>query len=191
MTLRELNIRNRSYRRFDGSVPVTRELLLKWIDTARMCMSAVNFQPLKYRLCLGEECEAVRPLTHWAGLLQGYAGPQGAENPGAYVVICCDKNIVAEPLRCRTDVGIAAQTLLLAAVEDGFGGCMIGSFDAPLRDALALPEHLVPVLVVAFGKPDEKIVLEELPDGAPSAYYRDADGVHHVPKRLLADIVID
>ena len=94
--------------------------------------------------------------------------------------------------RFQKDVGIAAQTILLAAVEMGLGGCMIGNFEAgKIRDALELPENLAPLLIVAIGKPAEKIVIKEIAPDEPTPYYRDADGVHYVPKRRLEDIIIN
>lgn len=80
---------------------------------------------------------------------------------------------------------------MLAAREKGLGGCMIGSINRKLlRDLLDLPEHLKILLVLAIGKPNEEIVLETRgPDGS-IRYWRDSDGVHHVPKRKLEDIVV-
>lgn len=43
--------------------------------------------------------------------------------------------------------------------------------------------------VVALGKPAETVVLEG-GTPAPSPYWRDADGVHHVPKRPLDEILL-
>ena len=89
------------------------------------------------------------------------------------------------------DMGIVAQTILLAAVDMGLGGCMIGNFvRAEVSAALDLPEHLEPLLVVALGKPDEEIVLTDLPEDGNTNYYRDADDVHYVPKRALEDLII-
>ena len=99
-------------------------------------------------------------------------------------------------LLCQRDthhqVGIAAQTILLAAVEAGLGGLMIGNFNAEaLSSALSLPSHLVPQLVLALGKPAETVVLTEAEPGVSLAYYRDAEDVHYVPKRRLEDVVIE
>jgi len=60
------------------------------------------------------------------------------------------------------DTGIAAQTILLGAVEVGLGGCMIGSIDrAALKSALHIPESFEILLVIALGKPKEEIVIDE------------------------------
>ena len=50
--------------------------------------------------------------------------------------------------------------------------------------------NLAPVLIVAFGKPAEKIVIKEIEEGENIAYYRDENDVHYVPKRKLEDIII-
>ena len=55
---------------------------------------------------------------------------------------------------------------------------------------LNLAENLAPVLIVAFGKPAEKIVIKEIEEGENIAYYRDENDVHYVPKRKLEDIII-
>ena len=69
---------------------------------------------------------------------------------------------------------------------------MIGNFPAgTLKAELCLPENLAPLLVVAIGKPTEKIVLTEIKEGESTDYYRDENDVHYVPKRKLADIVFE
>ena len=100
-------------------------------------------------------------------------------------------NISANTTRFQRDVGIAAQTILLAAVEKGLGGCMIGSFRKPeLKSLLGLSEGIEPNLVVALGKPAEKVILTEVGADGSTAYYRDENDVHYVPKRRLEDIIL-
>jgi nitroreductase len=89
------------------------------------------------------------------------------------------------------DIGIAAQTLLLAAAERGFNGCMLGSLKKKeLRSVLSLPDKYEIQLVLAFGYPAEEVVLEQVGSDGSTNYWRDTSGVHHVPKRLLADVLI-
>ena len=83
---------------------------------------------------------------------------------------------------------------MLAAVEAGFGGCMLHAFNkAGVSQALGLEgEGVEPLMVLALGRPAEKVVLEPLsasPDGSTN-YWRDAESVHHVPKRSLEDVLI-
>ena len=188
--IRDLILKNRSYRRFYQDVPVPNETLREVIDLARLSASAANLQPLKFMIsCDPEKNAIIFPHTAWAGYLKDWHGPAEGERPSAYIIILGDKNI-AQTFGC--DHGIAAQSILLGLVEKGFGGCMIGSIkrDA-LRDALHIPPHLDILLIIALGKPKEKVVLENIPSSGEIKYWRDKDGAHHVPKRSLDEIIMD
>ncbi len=193
MMLRDLVLQNRSYRTFDESDPVTREMLLEWVDNARLTPSAVNAQPLKYRLVDTKEgVEKVLPHTAWAGALKDITLPPEGKHPTAFVVICHDTTVRENPASSEKDVGIAAMTLLLSATEAGYGGCMIGAFNRDrVGEVLRIPEKYVPVLLVALGKPDELVFLTEPKDKDNVIYYRDDHNLHFVPKRKLEDILID
>lgn len=187
--LRDLVLRNRSYRRFDEAHPIPRETLLAFVDLARQTASAANRQPLKYLLSADPETNArIFPCLAWAGYLKDWPGPAPGERPSAYIVVLIDETI-SKDWWC--DDGIAAQTIHLAAVERGLGACMIGAIQKEkLREALEIPAHLRVRLVLALGKPAERVVLEPVGADGDIRYWRDADGVHHVPKRSLDDVVI-
>ena len=94
--------------------------------------------------------------------------------------------------RLQKDVGIVAQTMLLYAVEQGLGGLMIGNFElGNVKKVCGLPDFLSPVLLIALGKPTEKIVLVDVAENGSTTYYRDQDDVHYVPKRRIDDLVIN
>lgn len=187
-SLAELVRRNRSYRRFDEAHPVPRETLLELVALARETPSAANRQPLKYLLSADPETNAkIFPCLAWAAYLKDWDGPAPGERPAAYLVLLIDESIAKE---WWCDDGIAAQTLLLGAVERGLGGCMIGAIRKDeLRQALGIPAHLRIRLVLALGKPAETVMLENLEPGGDIRYWRDAQGVHHVPKRGVAELV--
>ena len=107
-------------------------------------------------------------------------------------MICLDKSIAPNETAFLRDIGIAAQTILLAAAEKDLGGCMIGNFNrAALKELLKLPETVEPNLVVAIGKPAEEVVLTEVGADGNTRYYRDETGtVHYVHKRSLKDILL-
>jgi nitroreductase len=183
---------NRSYRGYDHSRKVTREELLKMVEAARLCPSSVNIQPFLYFLAYEPEVvAAVQAETKWAKGLPELKLPHPGKEPAAFIVICQDTAIHPNLSRFQRDVGIVAQTMLLAAVEMGLGGCMIGNFNAgSVHAALGLDEAVRPLLIVAIGKPDEEIILTDVVDGK-TGYYRDEQDRHYVPKRALEDIVID
>jgi len=187
---RDLVLRNRSYRRFHEEQPVSMETLRELVDLARFTPSAGNLQPLKYAIsCTPEKNAKLFPLLAWAGYLTEWHGPEPGERPAAYIVILGDRQVAAS-FGC--DHGIAAQTLLLGATEKGLGGCMIGSVQRrELLDVLGLPEDRFEVLlVIALGKPKEKVVLDPIDDSGGFKYWRESNGTHHVPKRALDDIIV-
>ena len=188
--INELIIKERSYRSFDERVKIDRATLVGFVEKARLIHSSVNLQPLKYKICNSDsECALLLSLTKWAALLKDYEIPPKGHAPTAYVVICIDKSVSDKSIFDK-DVGIAAQTIMLSAVEAGFGGCMIGNFDsAKIAQALELPQGVIPSLVLGLGKPDEEIIIDEIGEKG-SNYYRDEAGNHHVPKRSLDEIIL-
>lgn len=190
MTMRDLVLANRSTRRFDESRAVSREELIDLVDLARLCPSGGNMQPLKYLVSRDAATNAkIFPHVRWAAALKDWDGPAEGERPTAYVVILLDTS-VKKAAGC--DHGIAAQTLLLAAAEKGLAGCMMGAIDRPaLIEALNIPPQFEIALVVALGKSGEKIVIDELPPGGATAYTRDEQSVHHVPKRPLDEVLVE
>ena len=188
--LKALILKNRSYRRFVESHPVTRETLLEMVDAARLSASAKNAQPLKYLLSNTKELnnDTIFPTLAWAGYLTDWSGPVPGERPSAYIVQLHDTTL-GNSYFC--DDGIAAQSILLTAAEKELGGCIIASVKKEaLARALHLPEHLAIIQVIALGKPAETVVIDEMKNG-DLKYWRSEDQVHHVPKRPLNELIIN
>ncbi len=190
--LRDLVLKNRSYRAYNEERRVSKEEIFEMIDDARVTGSAANRQPLKYYISTEkDEVEGILKLTKWAGALPELHLPKEGTHPTAFVVILLDKDIQPNIQAVLIDVGIAAQTLLLSATEKGLGGLMIRNFElAPLTEYLKLPDNLMPVMVIALGETAETVKLVELPIDGNINYYRDENGTHFVPKREMKDIVI-
>jgi nitroreductase len=188
-SLAELIVRNRSYRRFAEARRIPRETLVALVDLARCTASGGNRQPLKYILLHTEaDCATLFPHLRWAALLKGWV-PQPGERPAAYLLMLADREIMKNPL---IDAGIAAQSILLAACERGLGGCMLGAIDRPaIQRVFGVPDQYEILLVLALGKPAERCLLEDAPNPDAVGYYRDAQDVHHVPKRPLAEVIVD
>jgi nitroreductase len=188
--IRDLIKKTRSYRRFYQEFRVDLETLRELVDLARLSAAAGNLQPLKYMLSNdAERNDSVFQCLGWAGYLTDWPGPSEGERPSAYVLVLGDTR-VCKSFGC--DHGIACQNILLGAVERGLGGCMVGAINREkLRTALNIPEHFEILLVVALGKPKETVVLEDVGPDGDIKYWRDSQGVHHVPKRKLEDIIVE
>ena len=187
--LRDLIIKNRSYRRFYQDVTVERATLRELVDLARLSASGSNLQALKFRLsCDADENAKMFACLGWAGYLKDWPGPAEGERPSAYIVILGDKEISQS---FGVNPGIAAQSILLGATEKGLGGCIIDSVDKPkLAQALEISDRYEILLVLALGKPKETVVLEAVGPEGDVKYWRDSQGVHHVPKRPLDEIIL-
>ena len=192
MDFYELVKKNRSYRGYDESRKLTREELEYFVSCARLAPSSVNRQPFRYVLAYEQaDLDRIQPLTGWARALPEKRLPYPGHRPTAVIVVCQDTDWEADLARFQKDVGIVAQTMLLAAVSRDLGGIMIGNFSPQkVAEALSLPARLVPMLIVAFGKPDETVVLTDAEEGQSLNYYRDENDVHYVPKRKLEDILL-
>jgi nitroreductase len=186
--IRDLVLNNRSYRRFE-EVDITLETLKELVDLARLSASAMNAQPLKYILsCDRERNSMVFPHLVWATYLKNWPGPAEGERPSAYTIILGDTEISRF---WDYDAGIAAQSILLGATEKGLGGCMIANIRKEgLRKALKIPPRYEILLVLALGKPREKVMIETVGADGNTRYWRDDEEVHHVPKRPLDEIII-
>lgn len=185
--LLEIIRRNRSCRRFFQSHPVDDASLEKMIDAARLSPSARNKQCLKYFICNEEDlCAKVFPTLAWAGYLKDWDGPEEGERPSAYIVQLHDTRI-SPAFSC--DDGIAAQSIMLEATDLGYGGCIIDSVKREvLARILQIPDCMNILRVFAIGVPKEQIVVEDMRDD-DCRYWRDADGVHHVPKRSVEELI--
>jgi nitroreductase len=187
--MKDLVLSSRTCRRFHQDAAISRDTLLSLIELARLSASGSNLQPIRYVLsCEPEKNEQIFPLLKWAGYLKDWPGPVEGERPAAYIIILGDTRVSRS---FSYDVGIVAQTLRLGATEKGLAGCMIGSIQRQrLRKLLDIPEEYEIPLVLALGKPREKAVLEHVGPSGDVKYWRDAQGVHHVPKRALESLII-
>lgn len=189
--LKDLLRSSRSYRSFDESVKIPPEQLADWVDCVRYAPSSINLQMLKFCAVTDADlCARLLGGTRWAGKITDQKLPPQGHTPVAYIVICADTDTVPSAEKFDKDVGICAQTIMLAACEAGFGGCMLGSFSLEIvKETLQLSDNLIPKLVLALGKPDERVELVDEADNGSVTYYREG-GVHYVQKRKLENILI-
>ena len=189
--LKDLVYSCRSYRRFYEEKEISMNDLKDLVDLARMTASTANSQALKFKLVnMREDNAKVFETLAWAGALPDWPGPEKGERPSAYILIAEDRTIGKNKL---TDTGIMAQTMMLGAVEKGYGGCMLANIQ---RDRLAEvfgidKERYMIQLVLALGKPKEEVKVVPVGEDGKGPYYRGQNQIHYVPKRSLEDLILD
>ncbi len=184
-TLARLLKANRSYRGYDSKFEVRPDQLQRIMEVATLCPSARNQQVLRFRPVLKDEAAKVLQHIRLGGALPELNLPFEGTEPNAFIVIC---STVPDSHYVSVDLGIVAQSMLLQATEIGLGGICIGAFDhAAIREALALPYE--PLLVLAIGRPNERIEIVECREGDSLTYYREG-GVHYVPKININDLIL-
>ncbi|MCK5783169.1 MAG: nitroreductase family protein [Desulfobacterales bacterium] len=190
MMIADLIIKNRSCRRFYQNHKVNTDTLESLVNLARLSASAANMQPLKYILtCDPEKNDMIFPCLAWAAYLKDWSGPDVGERPSAYIIMLGDTSISTN-FWC--DHGIAAQSILLGAGEISLAGCIIASINKKmLRSVLKISDQYEILLVIAVGKPKEEAIIEPMGEDGNIRYWRDINGIHHVPKRSLDDIIIN
>lgn len=184
VSLMSLLTKNRSTRGFDSAFKVRHDQLVSLVEAARLAPSARNQQALRFRLVTETEAYLVLPHIRLGGALPELNLPLEGCEPNAFVVICSDK----EERYVNMDMGIAAQTMLLRAVEMGLNGVCIAAFNREkVREALQLP--LAPQLILAIGRSAEKIEIVDISEGESTTYYRKSE-THFVPKLRTEELII-
>ena len=186
--IKDLVLKNRSYRRYYQESSVSMETLKELIDVGRLSSSGANRQPLKYILSCDPETNAkIFAQLGWAGALKDWAGPGEGEKPTAYIIVLED-TAIGNP---GVDHGIACTNILLSAVDKGLGGCMIGNIKRELlRKELSIDKRHEILLVLAIGKPKEIVQIDTVDETGSTTYWRDEQQIHHVPKRTLEEVII-
>lgn len=188
-TLRDLLLRDRSIRRFDGGIPVSDSMLRSLIELTRFCHSGRNLQPLRYKIVNDpEKCAEIFPALKWAGYYEDWDGPAENERPTAYIIQCLDTTLTTNPL---CDEGLQLEAISLGATSAGLGGCIIKAFDKQLiAESLQIPHNLDIRYVYALGVPAEKTRITVLEPGGDYRYFRDENDVQCVPKLDVKNLII-
>ena len=178
--------RNRSHRGFDKTRTVTEEELRKIVSVNSLLPSAMNRQPLRFKLVTRTSgAEKVLARIRLGGALPQLHLPLPGTEPEAFILVCA---AVAEDRFVDIDLGISLQSMGLKAVEMGLNALIICAFD---REALAKDFALpsAPLAVLAVGKGSDSIFLKPCGPEESRAYYR-KEGVHYVPKLRPEDLLL-
>lgn len=178
--------KNRSYRGYDPAYKVSVSALEQMVAVNMLLPSAKNQQALRFKLVTEETgAEKVLENIKLGGMLPELHLPFPGTEPKAFIIIC---TTVPDSKMLHVDVGIAAQSMLLKAVDMGYNGLIIGAFNAKnITEKFSLPYP--PVLILAIGKGNEKIELTEISADESHAYWRE-NGTHFVPKVRWQELII-
>ena len=166
--------------------------LRRLVDCARIMPCTANSQVLRYLTVQDpQKRAAVFDALGWAGYLKTWK-PEEAERPAGYIILLAPPGEDGKiSYNTHIDVGIAGQTIQLAAWTVGLGACMFRTYNPKkIGEAIDLPPGHEIVLVMAFGYPLEERRIVPVPADGSIRYYRDDQGVHYVPKRALDDVLL-
>ena len=185
MSLYDLMITRRTIRQFKSDV-LSREVLEKMVNAARLAPSAANRQPLEYVIVDSQTvCREIFPCLKWAGYVRPRGNPKPGQEPVAYIVALVNTEIDSKEY--IWDAGASLEHIILTAWEEGIGSCWLLSIEKDsLRTILKVPENYHIDSVIALGYPAEQPQVEDLVDSVK--YWMDDSGRLHVPKRKLKDI---
>lgn len=151
MEIMEVIRSRRSIRKFQDR-KVADDVLRCLVEAGSLAPSASNLQAWKFILVTDEAL--VRKVDMFSPGLSG--------KPPVIMAICSDYAYAdkrgganAKIYGCIMDASMAAENIMLAAVEYGLGTCAIKSYnEAAVRKLLKLPEHIHMELLISIGYPE-------------------------------------
>jgi nitroreductase len=152
MDLWEAILTRRSIRKFK-SQPISEDLIEKILRAGMQAPSARNKQPWHFVVIRNRELLDKISVVHpYAYMLK--EAPLG-------ILICGDSKIEITIEYLIQDCSAATQNMLLAAHNFGLGAVWLGIYPREprikaLRELLSLPEHIIPISMIAVGYPNEK-----------------------------------
>jgi nitroreductase len=192
MNVYEATLKRRSIRRFKNKAVPDAELE-KCIDAARLAPCGRNQQLCEY-IVINDAKVLPGIFEHIGGsakLPPDKGGPSPSQTPQAYTIILINKTKEGDTSRRRVtliDTGLAAENIILTALEQGIGGCPILMFnEKEIKLILEIPDDYDIALVIAMGYPDESPVADTAADSLN--IWVDDNNVRHVPKKKLAEII--
>jgi len=187
MDTRQAILERRSIRKFKRK-NVPEYMLRELVRMGGTAASGMNLQPIKFVIVSSEKMSAdVFEHTRWAGYLKGKGSPSFEERPAAFILMLGDLGIRESGF--LLDAGAAAQNILVAACSMGLGTCWLGALDYDdICEIIGIPEGYKLISAIAVGYPDYESISEH--SKGDIKYYLDDNGVLHVPKRNIDEIIL-
>lgn len=182
-----LMLKRRTIRRFQQkAVPLG--LLKKCVNAARLSPSARNTQELEFIVVRDKgQVAKVNGAVYFGGAVKKNGRVPG-EEPKAFILIIADRAKASDEYT-QINAGIAAEAIVLTALEGGVGSCIQGAIEREkIKGLLGIPNNYALPLAIALGYPNEKPLLEET-EKTDDAYRVDESGVLHVLKRPLGSVM--
>jgi nitroreductase len=148
----------RSIRKYENK-PVTDEQIYKLLRAAMYAPSAGNESPWHFVVIRDRSVLDEIPKHHpYTQML--------LEAPLAIIPCCDTSNLKYDGIFWIQDMSASIQNILLQAESMGLGTCWCGVYPRKelvnkISEILSLPEHIIPVAVIAVGHPREKRKVEE------------------------------
>ena len=186
-------VERRSIRIFKDT-PVDYAILERCVDAARLAPSAMNSQLNEYVIVDDKRllAEVLDSVSLWGGVTKPEGGWTPEKKPVAYIIVLINLELEKERGCGRSnaflDIGLAMENMVLVALEQGVGTCIMTGIDKKrIGEIINAPKKCEVAAMLALGYPDEKIVLETTFHSVKR--WVDEEGVRHVPKRKLEDIL--
>ncbi len=193
MDVYEAITRRRSIREFKET-PVAYRALKKCVDAARLAPTAMNCQLCEYIIVDDEKLlpQVLNAINTLSGVPRPEEGWSPGRRPKAYIIALINAELEVEIGAGRTnthyDVGLAMENMVLVALEQELGSCVMTGIDrGKLRQVLNIADKYEIAMMLALGYPDESPLVEVATDSIKR--WVDKKGVRHIPKRKLQDIM--
>ncbi len=187
-------VANRRSIRIFKEKPVDYAIIEKCVDAARLAPTAMNSQLCEYVIVDDKQLlvEILDSVALWGGVPKPAGGWSPEKKPVEYIVVLINLELEKERGCGRAnafiDIGLALENMVLVALEQGVGTCIMTGIDKKrIGEIINAPKKFEVAAMLALGYPDEKVVLETTFHSVKR--WVDEEGVRHVPKRKLEDIL--
>jgi nitroreductase len=146
MEIMEEIVKRRSIRQFNAE-PIDKEKLSRILEAGRLAPSAKNRQPWRF---------VVVKTKNLKEKMREAAFGQDHVAEAAVIIAACTTNTVYrmpnDQMSHPIDITFAVSFMLLQAVKEGLGTCVITTFnEQPVKDLLTVPHSMRVVMLLAIG----------------------------------------